>query len=83
MQRHVMLLKKGGMIELLEPWCSTEKFDSRFHESQFKQLELEVPPGHGLYGLPVRLIGRGNGDDALFEILDGSNRIAVVHLSLY
>jgi hypothetical protein len=72
---------KGGVMEWLEPWCSTKGLDSRFHESQIKQLELEVPPGHGMFGLPVGLIGRGNGDDALFEILDGSNRVAVVHMT--
>ncbi|MCG6916294.1 MAG: hypothetical protein LJE89_01980 [Deltaproteobacteria bacterium] len=33
-----------------------------------------------LFGLPLKLIGRGNDDDALFEILDGTGRVAVVHL---
>lgn len=68
-------------MEWLEPWCSTEQLDSRFHENFIRQLELEVPLGHDMYGLPVRLIGRGDGDDSLFEILDGSNRVAVVHLT--
>lgn len=34
-----------------------------------------------MYGLPAKLIARGNGDDALFEILDGSGRVAEVHLT--
>jgi len=34
-----------------------------------------------MYGLPVKLIARGNGDDALFEILDGTGRVADVHLT--
>jgi phage FluMu gp28-like protein len=68
-------------MQWLDPWCSTEAFDERFRETFRKQLELEVPPGHCMYGLPVRLIARGNGDDALFEILDGSGRVADVHLT--
>jgi hypothetical protein len=34
-----------------------------------------------MFGVPGRLIGRGQGDDALFELLDGSGRVAVVHLT--
>ena len=68
-------------MEWLDPWWSTEARAKAFHETFRKQLELEVPPGHVLFGLPVKLIGRGNGDDALFEILDGTGRVAVVHLT--
>jgi hypothetical protein len=65
----------------LEPWWSTESHDEHSHEAFRKQLELEVSPGHCTYGLPVRLIARGHGDDALFRILDGSGRVAEVHLT--
>ena len=68
-------------IEWLDPWWPTEGFDREFHEAFRNQLELELPPGHAVYGLPVRLIARGNGDDALFEITDGSGRVALVHLT--
>ncbi|WP_146002127.1 hypothetical protein [Cupriavidus pauculus] len=68
-------------MEWLEPWWSTENMDNQFHETFARQLALEVPPGHELFELPARLIGRGLGDDALFEILDGSGRVAVVHLT--
>ena len=35
-----------------------------------------------MFALPVKLIARdGGSDDALFEILDGSGRVAVVHLT--
>ncbi len=34
-----------------------------------------------MFGLPSQFIGRGQGDDALFEILDGTGRAAVVHLT--
>ena len=54
--------------------------DEDFHETFKRQLAEEVKPGHPMHGLPVRLIGRGHGDDALFEIQDGSQRVAVVHL---
>ncbi|WP_437227686.1 hypothetical protein SH661x_000503 [Planctomicrobium sp. SH661] len=65
----------------LEPWWSTEDQSAAFHETFLRQLKLEVPPGHPLFGAPVRLIARGNGDDALFEFLDGSGRVAIVHLT--
>lgn len=68
-------------MEWLEPWWSTEDFDESFHETFRKQLELEVSLGHAMYQIPARLIARGNGDDALFQILDGSERVAVVHLT--
>ncbi|KVF05620.1 hypothetical protein WJ05_27885 [Burkholderia vietnamiensis] len=68
-------------MKWLEPWCSTEDADENFHHRFARQLQLEVGPGHELFGLPTRLIGRGNGDDALFEILDGTSRVAVVHLT--
>lgn len=68
-------------MEWLEPWSSTESMDARFHDGFVKQLQVEVASGHELHGLPVRLIARGNGDDTLFEILDGSGRVAVVHLT--
>jgi len=51
-------------MEWLDPWWSTEAQEKAFYETFRKQLELEVPPGHVLFGLPVKLIGRGDGDDA-------------------
>lgn len=68
-------------MEWLDPWWSTEDKDQNFHDGFARQLQLEVGPDHALFGLPVRLIGRGNGDDALFDILDGTGRVAVVHLT--
>jgi hypothetical protein len=55
--------------------------DEQFKESWRRQLEIEVPPEHVLYGVSVKLLARGNGDDALFEILDGTGRVADVHLT--
>ena len=68
-------------MEWLEPWWSTEDHDQHFHEIFQRQLAREVPPGHCMHGLPAKLIARGNGDDALFQILDGSDRVANVHLT--
>lgn len=68
-------------MEWFEPWWSTECMDNQFHETFVRQLALEISPGHEMFELPIRLIGRGLGDDALFEILDGSGRVAVVHLT--
>ena len=65
----------------LEPWWSTEDACENFRNGFTRQLLLEVGPGHELFGLPIRLIGRGQGDDALFELLDGTCRVAVVHLT--
>jgi hypothetical protein len=46
------------------------------------ELARELAPGHPLFGLPVRAMGQGgNGDDVLLEVLDGSGRVASVHLT--
>lgn len=68
-------------MEWLDPWWSPANQGEQFYEAFRKQLEREVPPGHCMYGLPVKLLARGNGDDALFQILDGSGRVADVHLT--
>ena len=68
-------------MEWLEPWWSADELDENVRSGLERQLVLEVPPGHEMFQVPVRLIGRGNGDDALFQILDGSGRVAVVHLT--
>ena len=68
-------------MEWHDPWWSTETQTAEFLDTFRCQLEREVPPGHVLYQLPVRLIARGEGDDALFAILDGTHRVAMVHLT--
>jgi len=67
-------------VEWLEPWTSVDGDDRRHCEAFEREFSLEVGRGHPMFGLPVRLIGRGNGDDCLFAIEDGSLRVAVVHL---
>lgn len=68
-------------MEWLKPWLSTEGENEKFREVFAHQPGLEVGPEHQLFRLSTRLIGRGQGDDALFEILDGTGRVAVVHLT--
>lgn len=68
-------------MEWFDPWWSTERMDEKFHRAFREQLELEISPDHCMFGLPVKIIARGDGDDALFEILDGSGRVADVHLT--
>jgi hypothetical protein len=68
--------------EFLEPWWSTDGLDAHFHETFLNQLKTEVGPEHVMFGLPVQMIGRhGGSDDTLFEILDGTGRFALVHLT--
>lgn len=64
----------------LEPWSSTAGAEESYLRTFAEQLARETRRGHVLHGVPVRLIGRGNGDDALFELEDGTSRVAEVHL---
>lgn len=68
-------------MEWLEPWWSPEEHGEKFYETFKNQLAREVPPGHCMFQLPLRLLARGNGDDSLSEILDGSGRVTEVHLT--
>ena len=64
-------------MEWLAPWMPAVGAEG---EDLRRQLEREVARGHELYGVPVELLARGDGDDCLFRLLDGSDRVAVVHL---
>jgi hypothetical protein len=64
----------------LEPWGSTKNAEEGYLRTFAEQLARETTCGHQLYRVPVRLIGRGNGDDALFALEDGTGRVAEVHL---
>jgi hypothetical protein len=64
-------------VELAYPWVEIP--DPHIFEGQLKS---ELPPGHVLSGIQVRARAHLEGtDDILFELLDGSGRVAVVHLS--
>ena len=69
------------MLEMLEPWQSFAG-QPDFATGIERELLTELVPGHPLYGVPVRAAARtGASDDFLFEILDGSGHVAVVHLT--
>lgn len=68
-------------MQWLEPWTSAENFGQQVAEGLCLQLQKEVPPGHMLFGVPVRMLAQGNGDDVLFQLEDGTGRVARVHLS--
>ena len=47
-----------------------------------RELEREVPRGHILFGAAViAMARRRDRDDVLFELADGSGRVAEVHLT--
>lgn len=71
----------GTDMEYLEPWHSAEQIGERIARGLEDQIRIELPRGHILYGITIKLLARGNGDDALFELLDGSGRVADVHLT--
>jgi len=66
----------------LDPWCDVAELGPDFAATFERVLAREVAPGHPLYGVPVAAVGKHGGtDDVLFRLLDGSRRVAVVHLT--
>jgi hypothetical protein len=64
----------------LLPWHPI--FDGSTEDGMARELYSEVGKQHVLYGIKARPVGhRQDCDDALFELLDGSGRFAVVHLT--
>jgi hypothetical protein len=69
-------------MDWLDPWWSVAEKGREFAATFERVLSREVAHGHPLYGIPVEAIGRrGDNDDVLFRLLDGSGRVAVVHLT--
>lgn len=63
-------------MDYLEPWYSTDE------QSLAAELQREAAQGHALFDVPVIVLARRQDrDDVLFELQDGSNRVAQVHLS--
>jgi hypothetical protein len=67
-------------VDWLNPWWSTAGKGEHFHEVFAAQLKLEIGADDPIHGIPAKIIGRGEGDDALFQLLDGTGRVAFVHL---
>jgi hypothetical protein len=65
----------------LEPWHSVAEKPAE-SASMERELEHELAPGHPLFGVLVETFGRRyDRDDVVYRLLDGSGRIAVVHLT--
>ena len=69
-------------MEWLEPWCAIAD-GGRASAAIFEdELFREIGPGHALHAIRVEAIALHCGcDDVLFRLLDGSERVAVVHLT--
>ena len=60
-------------------WFASEGEDAA---RLYKELQLELPPGHILYGKPVEVVAHRNGtDDILCRHKDDPGRFTVIHLS--
>lgn len=63
-------------MEYLEPW------QAEFDSTLVAELQREIPQGHILFGVSVSPVARrGDRDVVLFSILDGSDRVALVHMT--
>ena len=61
-----------------EPWKACDDDENKLSQ----ELRHETPKRHILYGLKTQALARRiDCDDVLFEILDGSQQVAVVHLT--
>lgn len=68
------------MVNWLVPWRPFP--DGTPDDGWVQELRSELCDAHVLFGIPVRAIAtRQDCDDVLFELLDGSGRFAVVHLT--
>jgi hypothetical protein len=63
----------------LKPWYAlTEEAAAALST----ELSRELPPEHVLQGVPVKCVARRQDrDDVFFELVDGSGRLAAVHLT--
>jgi hypothetical protein len=69
-------------VRWLDPWrhVATERADPA--AAYEREMQSELGAGHPLFGIPVAAVGKHEGsDDVRFEVLDGSGRVAVVHLT--
>jgi hypothetical protein len=67
-------------IPWIDPWQPIE--DPELGRMFEEELQRELSPSHPLAGLPLLVVGKhGNTDDFLFQVSDGSDRVALVHLS--
>lgn len=69
------------MVQWLAPWWSTTESPA-LASGYERELAAELGMDHPLFGLPLSAVAKHDGtDDVLFQLLDGSGRVAVVHLT--
>lgn len=66
-------------IKMLSPWTALDVDRAKVLEAE---LMRELSPGHVLEGRRIKaLASRGDRDDVLFEIEDGTAKLALVHMT--
>lgn len=69
-------------MEWVEPWWHVAAERPELTALYEREMRAEVGADHPLYDVPVAAIGKDDScDDVLFQLLDGSGRVAVVHLT--
>lgn len=68
-------------MEWLPPWRSVAQ-DALQASAMERELKRELSLGHPLFGFDVTTLARRQDcDDVLFSLLDGTGRVALVHLT--
>ena len=68
-------------VKWLEPWCPFEE-SQEIKASISEELRRELGKDHVMSGVSCSPVARRRDcDDTLFELLDGTGRFAVVHLT--
>ncbi len=74
------MASNSGRTTLPAPWRVIN--DASTRDRLTRELATETPPSHVLHGLRASALARrADSDDVLFEVLDGTGRVAVVHLT--
>lgn len=69
-------------VEWLEPWVSIDEYGPATAQAMAHRLARELGRDYPLYGVRVETLARrGDCDDVLYRLLDGTGRVAVVHLT--
>ena len=74
-----MMPNEKRQYDFLGPWWATDGDSGPWEQRFLDKLQSQIGPEHVLYGLPVRIVGSyGGSQELLFEILDGTGRLAVI-----
>jgi len=76
--KQIVTIIPGNEIHFLEPWHKLQNDAEPFNS----ELKKEMAPNHLLYGKQFNAIAkRQDTDDVIFELPEGENKFAVVHLT--